>query len=226
MITPDEIVAEYGADALRIYGLFMAPFEQNVDWNTEGINGARRFLNRVWALVQEYYQGATENQKFDLELERGRHRTIKVVTERVETFRFNTMISALMEFTNLLYERVKVGKWQTVTFDECLETLLILLAPAAPYIAEELWTQTGHEFSVHQQAWPGYDKTLASVDTVEIPVQVNGKMRGTIQAEVQTLETEALQTASETSEIKKYLTGRKITRVVYVPGKILNIVAK
>jgi leucyl-tRNA synthetase len=162
----------------------------------------------------------------DPELERARHRTIKAVTERVETFRFNTMISALMEFTNLLYERVKTGEWQTNTFRESLETLLVLLAPAAPYITEELWVRTGHEFSIHQQSWPDYDEMLARVQTVEIPVQINGKMRGTIQAESQTLEAEALRTVVGTPEIRKYLDGRNITRVVYVPGKILNVVAE
>jgi leucyl-tRNA synthetase len=230
VIIPDDVVAEYGADALRVYGLFMAPFEQNVDWNTEGINGARRFLNRVWSLVLEYYEDATENRgpgtAVDLELERARHRTIKNVTGRVETFRFNTMISALMEFTNLLYDRVKTGQWRTTTFRKSLETLLVLLAPPAPYITEELWIRTGHGFSIHQQSWPDYDEVLAQIQTVEIPVQINGKLRGTIQAETQTLEAEALKTVAETPEIQKHLEGRKITRVVYVPGKILNVVAR
>ena len=135
------------------------------------------------------------------------------------------MISALMEFTNLLYERVNADQWQTAAFQHCLETLLILLSPAAPYIADELWVQTGHEFSVHQQVWPSYDEALAHVETVEIPVQINGKKRGSIRAEVQTSEAEALRTVSENPEIQKYLAGQKIARVIYVPGKILNIIS-
>jgi len=230
VITPDEMVAEYGADALRIYGMFMAPFEQSVDWNTEGMNGARRFLNRVWSLVGDYYQQSTQvrgsDTSIDEELERARHRVIKDVTQRIETFRFNTMISALMEFTNLLYERVKTRKWRTDTFHASLETLLILLAPAAPYVTEELWIRTGHDFSIHQQEWPVYDKALTHVKIVEIPVQINGKMRGTIMAEPQTPEAEALQNVKESPEIQKYLKGRKVTRVIYVPGKILNVIAK
>jgi leucyl-tRNA synthetase len=131
-----------------------------------------------------------------------------------------------MEFTNLLYERIKKGQQQTITFSKSLETLLMLLSPAAPYITEELWVQTGHDFSVHQQEWPIYDEALTKVKTMQIPVQINGKMRGTIQAEVETSEIEALQTVANTAEIQKYLTGRKVTRVVYVPGKILNVVAQ
>jgi len=203
--------------------LFMAPFEQNVDWNTDGIIGARRFLNRVWSLVFIYWQPT--GGSVDPDLERQRHRTIQTVTERIETFRFNTMISSLMEFINTLYERVNTDEWRTATFRKCLETLLVLLAPAAPYIAEELWVQTGHDSSVHQQAWPNYDEDMARVDMVEIPVQVNGKMRGIIQAKAKTSEAEALKSAFETPEIQKYLNGQEIVRVVYVPGKILNIVA-
>jgi leucyl-tRNA synthetase len=104
--------------------------------------------------------------------------------------------------------------------------LLVLLAPAAPYITEELWTRTGHKFSIHQQEWPGYDDELAQIDTVEIPVQIDGKRRGTIRAEYQTSEAEAFQSASEMPELQRYLDGHKIARVIYVPGKILNVVTQ
>ena len=173
VVTPDEIVAEYGADALRIYIMFMAPFEQNVNWNTKGITGARRFLDKVWKLTLTYWQPA--NKGIDSRLENELHRTVKIVSERIETFRFNTTVSVLMEFVNLLYERVKSDQWKTSTFQVCLETLMLLLAPVTPYIAEELWITTGHEFSVHQQSWPTYNKELARVETAVIPVQVNGK---------------------------------------------------
>jgi leucyl-tRNA synthetase len=231
VITPDEMVAEFGADALRIHGMFMAPFEQNVDWNTDGIVGARRFLNRVWKLVTEYYFPSSagrgvEGEGEDSELKRELHRTIKAVTERIESFRFNTMISALMAFTNLLSDRVREDRWKTATFREALQTLLVLMAPASPYITEELWVLTGHGFSIHQQNWPTWDEDLASVETIEIPVQVNGRMRGSIEAESQTLEVEALRTASENPAIGRFVQGQAIVRVIYVPGKILNIVTK
>ncbi len=224
VVTPDEIVAEYGADALRIYILFMAPFEQNVNWNTNGITGAHRFLDKVWKLIIKCWQPT--NQGIDTGLEHELHWAVKVVSERIETFRFNTTVSVLMEFVNLLIERVKSDQWKTRTFQECLETLMLLLAPMAPYIAEELWITTGHSFSIHQQSWPSYDNELAQVEIVEIPVQVNGKTRGNIRAVNHTTKAAALQTALETPLIRKYLVNLEITRVIYVPGKILNVVTK
>jgi leucyl-tRNA synthetase len=223
VITPDNIVAEFGADALRIHGLFMAPFEQSVDWNADGIVGAQRFLTRVWNLVLTYWSPNSDQKDPDLEKER--HRVIKIITERLEMFRFNTMISALMEFTNSLNEWVKSGNWNTATFCECLETLMILLAPSAPYITEELWSRTAHGFSIHQQKWPNYDEQLIYDEIIEIPVQVNGKLRGLIQTDSKTSQDQALQYAFEDPDIYKYLIEREITRVFYVPGKILNVIA-
>jgi len=222
VVTPDEIVEEYGADALRIYVLFMAPFEQNVDWNTDGITGARRFLNRVWNLILTYWLPTCNG--VDPDLEKEMHRAIKTVTERIETFRFNIMVSALMSFVNLLYKQAKTNHWKTKTFQDCLEALLVLLAPAAPYIAEELWKATGHDCSVHQQSWPRFDENLVRAESLEIPVQVNGKTRGNIGIDDLTSESEAFSIALETSAIQKYIHGREITRVIYIAGKILNIV--
>jgi leucyl-tRNA synthetase len=234
VIIPDDIVARYGADALRIYGMFMAPFEQSVDWNTNGITGARRFLSRVWNLYQAYWTGDHPQQvdakemlrAVDMELERMLHKSIKVITERIEDFRFNTMISALMEFVNALYERVRTNQWHTDIFQECLQVLMVLLAPAAPYIAEELWSKTGHTFSVHQQDWPSWDESLIRDELVEIAIQVNGRARGVINIAPDTKETEALNAAGEVLEIQRYLSGKEIARVIYVPGKILNVVTR
>jgi leucyl-tRNA synthetase len=227
VIIPDDIVAQYSADALRIYVMFMAPFEQSVEWNTDGIHGAWRFLKRVWNLYQLHWNTDPElSSVFDNDLEREMHKTIKMVTERIETFRFNTMVSALMEFVNTLYERVRENKWQTATFKECLETLMVILAPAAPYISEELWSQTRHPFSIHQQEWPRWDDGLVQEEKVEIAVQVNGRMRGTIQIGIVESKTDALEIANKVPEIQKYLGGQEITRIVYVPGKILNVVTK
>ena len=222
VVIPDKIIEDYGADALRLYGLFMAPFEQNVNWNTDGISGSHRFLNRVWRLVNTYWFPMCEGVDFRLEKEL--HCTIKIVSERIQTFRFNTMVSALMEFVNLLYERVDIEHWKTRTFQASLETLMLLLAPAVPYIAEELWITTGHEFSVHQQEWPEYNDELVRNEVVEIPVQVNGKTRGKILADSKTSQVEALNFALETPSILRFLEEKEVTRVVYVPGKILNVV--
>jgi leucyl-tRNA synthetase len=142
VITPDTIAATYGADALRVYEMFMAPFDQDVDWTQEGIQGAARFLNRIWTLYQETYLESQTFTQVDRELERVFHRTILQVTRRIEDFRFNTMIAALMEFFNFLGERWRSESWQTATFHQALTTGLILLAPAAPHIAEEIWHLT------------------------------------------------------------------------------------
>jgi leucyl-tRNA synthetase len=248
VIIPDEIVSQYSADALRVYGMFMAPFDQSVDWNIDGINGAWRFLNRVWNLYQEYwfgdwvvkfrYQEQETNHEepvsgeyhqpslVELTLERELHQTIQAVTERIESYRFNTMISVLMEFVNRLYDYGREGHAYTPTFQDCLETLLVLLAPTAPYLTEELWMRTGHPFSVHQQVWPTWEDVKIRNETVEIAVQVNGRRRSVIRVNPDALENVAYQLASESPEIQPYLENQIVTRLVYVPGKILNIVTR
>lgn len=234
VITPDSIVAEYGADALRIYELFMAPFEQDVEWSTEGLNGARRFLNRAWNLVGETYfesaeAGGQAASGQDMELDRLRQKTIRMVSERIESFRFNTMVSTLMEYFNALAERQRDESgqaWRTASFHQALETLLVLLAPAAPYIAEELWQRTGHQGSVHQQAWPVWDEELAREETRQIPVQIDGKVREviTIPVEAGAAEVEALAMAQP--KVQQHLEGREVARVRYIQGRILSVVTQ
>jgi leucyl-tRNA synthetase len=223
VITPDEIVAEYGADSLRIYGLFMAPFQNNVDWSLDGIIGSKRFLIRIWNLILTYWEPSYDET--DLDLEKERHRIIQIVTDRLDTFRFNTMISGLMEFVNTLYKWVNSDQWRTATFRESLENLMVLLAPIAPYISEELWVKTGHDFSVHQQKWPAYVQRLVSFQTVEIPVQINGKLRAIIQIGTDASQDEALKIAFKNLEVQKYMQKQEVSRVIYVPGKILNIIS-
>lgn len=227
VVIPDDIVSQYGADALRIYGMFMAPFEHNVDWKTDGIQGTWRFIRRVWNLYQSYWDvSARPSLLVDSKLEQELHKTIKAVTQRIESHRFNTMVSVLMEFTNTLYERIRNDKWRTATFQECLETLLVILAPAAPFISEELWSQTGHDFSIHQKEWPSWDETKVQDEMVEIAIQINGKTRGTILVGVEVSESEALKIAAATPGLKKYLDGSEIKKIIYVPGKILNILTR
>lgn len=223
VITPDSVVETHGADALRVYELFMAPFEQDVDWSTEGINGAVRFLNRIWNLYKEaYFESAGETGQ-DGDLERLLHKTIRIVTERIEGLRFNTMVSALMEFTNELSSRQRRGGWRTHTFHSSLETLMILLAPAAPHIAEELWRLTGREDSVHRQAWPGWDEALAYDEVIQVGVQVNGRLREVIEVTGHTDRDEVERLALAQPKVEQHLKGRQIAKVIYVPGRILNI---
>jgi leucyl-tRNA synthetase len=225
-ITPDSMVASYGADALRLYELFMAPFDQDIAWSPDGISGSRRFLNRIWSLYRETYAEASRGEAEDAELKRSLHRTIRRATERIESFRFNTLVSTLMEFTNTLLERQHTGEWRTGTFFESLEALLRLLAPVAPHIAEEIWTLTGHSGSIHQQSWPEYDPVLAAEDVVEVPVQVDGKLRAIIQANANDEEDTVKETALNEAKVKQFTQGREVVKVVYVPGKVVNVVTK
>ena len=190
------------------------------------MNGAHRFINRVWKLILESYPASVHFGTPDEELERLRHKTIRKVSERVESFRFNTMISSLMEFTNFLMERYRRGKWRTATYHQSLETLLVLLAPAAPFMTDELWRLTGHSNSIHQQRWPDWNKELAQDEVEEIPVQINGRLRDVIQISSD-LDQEGLDDMLRAqSRIQSYLVDQEIEKIIYVPGKIINIVAK
>jgi leucyl-tRNA synthetase len=225
-VTPDEVVAAYGADALRLHVMFMAPFDQDVIWTEEGINGVRRFLNKVWTLYAETYPESKAASGTDDELEHLLHRTIQDTTKRIAEFRYNTMVSGLMEFANALDERRRAGTWHTTTYHQALETLLVILAPAAPYISEEIWHQTGHQGSVHNQTWPTWDAELAQVETITIPVQVNGKVRELVKLGVDSSEEDVRAQALALPGVQRFINGKQVKRVIYVPGKVLNVVVK
>lgn len=226
VITPDAIAASFGADALRVYEMFMAPFDQDVGWTQTGIQGASRLLNRVWTLYQDTYLGSQATTQTDLELERALHQLILDITERIEEFRLNTMIAALMEFSNLLGERWRDVKWQTATFHQALNVFLILLAPSAPHIAEEIWYLTGHSDSIHQQSWPEASTELAAVNKIELPVQVNGKVRATIWLPVNAPGEVAEAAARNDPKIQQFLQHTQVERVYYVPDRVINIIVK
>jgi leucyl-tRNA synthetase len=226
VITPDEVVETHGADALRVYGLFMAPFDQDIAWSTEGIHGIYRFLNRLWSLYADTYAQSAAAQGEDEELERLLHRTIRRVSERIEGFRFNTMVSALMECANALGDRQREGRWRTAAFHRSLETLLVLIAPAAPHLAEELWQLTGHGGSVHAQPWPAWDAELARDEVAQVAVQVNGRLRAVMDAAPDLTQVEIEAQALAHPKVRPHLEGREIARTFYVPGKIFNIVVR
>ena len=226
VITPDSIVETFGADSLRVYELFVAPFEQDISWSAEGIKGARRFLNRIWSLYKETYYESVTASGIDQELERLLHKTIRQVSERIDGFRFNMVVSALMEFTNALKERQRSGNWRSETFDHALETLLILLAPVVPHISEELWHLTRHNGSVLQQSWPNWDDELAREETEEIAIQVDGKLRGVITVEADMDEANVKEQAIAHPKVQQHIAGREISKIYYVPGRIVNIVTR
>ena len=229
VVNPDDYVAELGADAIRAYLMFVAPWEQGGEWNDSGLSGISRWLNRVWNLVLDEYRRnkpAGEQSQAEAELIRIRHQTIKKVTEDLEKIRFNTMIAALMEFTNYLGKVREAGTVSPAGWKSSIKTLLLLLAPAAPHLAEELWQRTAYEYSIHNQSWPTWDKELAKDEEITLVIQVNGKLRDRVSVPASISEVEARQLAMEQKRVQPYLEGRKILNIIYVPGRLVNFVVK
>lgn len=228
VVNPDEYVADLGADVVRVYLMFIGPWEQGGEWDDSGISGVSRWLNRVWSLVAEEYQpaGSASGQNMENELTRLTHQTIRKVTQDIERLRFNTMVAALMEFTNYLAKTKESGSVSPQAWQDSVTALILLLAPSAPHLAEELWQKTGREYSVHNQAWPGWDEELAKEEEITLVVQVNGKIRDKIIAPASTTEVEAVQMAAGSPRVKPYLEGKEIVKSIYVPLKLVNFVVK
>jgi len=226
VVTPDDMVAAVGADSVRAYLMFIGPWDQGGEWNDAGLSGMSRWLNRLWKLVLEDYKaGATDDNK-QRQLKRFTHQTIKKVTEDIEKMRFNTMLAALMEFTNSLNKVKEEGSVTEADWQEAIRTLLLLLAPSAPHIAEELWQRIGNEYSIHNQNWPSWDEELTKEEQITLVVQVNGKLRDKITASTQITEEEAKEKALSSQRVKTYIDGKSIIKTIYVPGKLVNIVVK
>jgi len=231
VVTPDAYVSELGADAVRAYLMFIGPWEQGGEWNDSGISGISRWLNRVWNLVTGGYSRGGEvspavRGKAERDLSRLTHQTIKKVTEDMERLRFNTMLAALMEFTNYLTRVREEGMVSLSQWGEAIDTLLLLLAPTTPHLAEELWQQRGHEYSIHNQNWPRWDEELARDEEITLVVQVNGRLRDRITVPASITEAEAKKVALESRRVKAYLEGKKVTNMVYVPGRLINLVVR
>lgn len=230
-ITPDEYVSELGADAVRAYLMFVAPWEQGGEWNDSGLSGISRWLNRLWNIVLGKYNQAEKidaaaGQQAERELSRITHQTIRKATGDMEKLRFNTMIAALMEFTNYLVKAGETGAVSPANWDESISALLRLLAPTAPHQAEELWQRTGHDYSIHTQSWPKWDDELAKDEEITLVVQVNGKLRDRITIPASTTEAEARQIAAGSARVQPHLAGKEIIKEIYVPGRLVNFVVK
>jgi leucyl-tRNA synthetase len=226
VIDPDEQVRQYGADVVRAYLMFGYDWSEGGPWNTENIQGVVRWVNRVWALAQdEEGQGPRrgDDAQHERELRRVTHQTIKRAQDDLEQFQFNTVVSALMELTNALY-RYRDTVENTPAWNEAIQTLLLLSAPITPHIAEELWARRGLPYSIHQQAWPKYDAALAAEDLITIVVQVNGKVRDRVQVPAGTGEAEIKAAAQATAGAQRFMEGQAPIHVVYVPGRLVNIV--
>ena len=215
VVNPDEIINKFGADTLRIYEMFMGPFDQVISWNNEGVEGCWRFLNRVWKLAKEN----VNDQKMESGLSIKLHQTIKKVSEDLEEMKFNTAVAAMMEFINE-WSHQFLGKKET-------EMFLKILSCFAPFLAEEIWIEVlGNKFSIHQQAWPEYDKALIKEKKATVIIQINGKLRGELEfsAKEATDKDKVEKAAQEEVNAVKYLEGQKIKKVIFVPGKIINFV--
>ena len=216
VVSPDDLVRDYGCDSLRIYELFVGPPELDSEWDDKGIEGVNRFLKRFWKL-------ALDNKDKDIkatpELIKVRHKLVHDITNRLNTFSLNTVISGFMEYNNKLMELSKKGGVDK----ETLETYIILLAPFAPHVSEELWEQFGHTDSVFHATWPEYDEEAMKDDEIEIPVQINGKTKCTIAINPDGDKDEILSKAKEALGDKVNGTIRK---EIYVPGRIVNLVIK
>ena len=234
VVSPEEIINKYGADTARLFILFAAPVERDLDWSDQGVEGAFRFLNRVWRILlhfEDTVKGAptaydvTKLTKEEKDLRRKLHLTIKKVTEDVgERFMFNTAISNIMELVNELYS-FQEKEMNAGLARETAASLLKLLAPFAPHIAEELWSRL-FEGSVHQQKWPSYDESALQEDEIEIVLQINGKVRDKIMI-APDLDRDAMkEVALATPRAQELTAGKQVVKVICVPKKLVNIVVK
>ncbi len=216
VVNPDEIVSEYGADTLRTYEMFIGDFEKSANWTESGVQGCRKFLERVWKMADLL----TEDESMDKETEVLFHQSIKKVTEDFETLKFNTAIAQLMTLSNALRAKERVTRTEWKTF-------LLLLNPVAPHVTEELWERAG--FTGHiatDGTWPEYQDDKLSENYAEMPIQINGKVRGKVVLPLKATQEQAVEAAQKEESIARYLEGKKLAKVVFVPNKILNLVVK
>lgn len=238
VVSPEEIVSKYGADTARLFILFAAPPERDLEWSDAGVEGSYRFLNRVSRVVEELAGAVKEAGTLDAdslspeekELRYVLHSTIKKVTEDIsERFNFNTAISAVMEFVNALYhykDKVPGENYHKALLKEAVEALIVLLAPFVPHVTEELWQTIGKQGSVHHQQWPAYDKNALVKDEIEIVVQINGKVKDKMMIAAGLNKEETEKAAMESEKVKQFLDGKQVVKVIVIPKKLVNIVVK
>jgi leucyl-tRNA synthetase len=226
VVNPDDLVAQYGADTVRAYLMFLGPWDQGAPWSYSGIDGLARFLARVWNLTLEDAGAAKGGEFSEVELRRAVNHAIKEVTEDMEAFRFNTAIAELMTLQNAMQKARAAGLGASGAWREGLEALLLLLAPIAPHITEELWRRLGHQESVHVQPWPTYDPSALVADTLTLAVQVNGKLRGQVEVAANADDATILAAAKAEPNVARYVGESQIVREIVVRGKLVNLVVK
>jgi len=219
VVTPDAMIEKYGADPLRLWELFMSPFDEATNWNEDGVSGTGRYLSRVWTMVRRYVEaGAPKGNPSDETLKRA-HKTIRTVTDHIERLRFNTALAAMMDNLNYL---AKLKPEELGRF--ALESHVLMLAPMAPHMCEELWRALGHDTSVHLESWPKFDPELTREEVVTVVVQVNGKVRDRLQVAAGTSEAEIHAMALASEAVQRHLEGKPPKKIIYIPNKLLSIV--
>ncbi|MCC2716607.1 leucine--tRNA ligase [Finegoldia magna] len=214
VVNPDDIVRDFGADTLRCYEMFIGDFEKSAPWSENGVKGCRKFLDKVWR-TQELVDGDSNFEKMETLV----HQTIKKVSEDYENLKFNTAIAQLMTLLNELNNLDKISEEQFKIF-------LILLNPVCPHITEEIWQRMGYEGYVHEASWPEYDESKTILDVIELPIQVNGKLRATVEISRDASEDEVFEKAIADDVVAKYLEGKNVVKKIYVKGRIFNIIVK
>ena len=233
VVDPNALIERYGADTARLFSLFAAPPEKDLDWSDQGVDGSFRFLNRVWKLVHDRLElinnaGALNESSLTQEertLRRAVHKTIKKVTEDIEErFHFNTAIAAVMELLNVLQATELATAQYGAVIKEALESMVLMLAPFVPHITEELWQRMGHGIPLSETAWPAYDQEAALDEEKLIVVQVNGKLRSKITVPAGTDEDIIKSMALADEKVLPFISGEQVRKVICVPGKLVNIV--
>ena len=238
IVDPEDMIKRYGADTTRLFSLFAAPPERDLEWQEEGVEGGARFLNRVWRLVYELSNYLSQEPtpvlmgKADLppalwEVRQKAHKTIKKVTEDIERFHFNTAIAAVMELVNHLYQtkdNIEATPQAGVVWREAIESLILLLSPFVPHVAEELWETVGKEESVVKAPWPEYDPEAIAEEEIVIVVQVNGKLRDRLLIPVSSEEEEVKAMALTSPKVRRFIDGKEVKKTIFVPQKLVNIV--
>ncbi|MCZ2121792.1 MAG: leucine--tRNA ligase [Anaerolineales bacterium] len=226
VVAPDALVNRYGADTVRAYLMFFARWEMGAPWDSQGIEGSARWVRRVWTLLtdSETNRQVEADAEAKTNLRRKVHQTLKRITHDFESFEFNTIISSLMELLNEMYKAREAGLAGSAEWHEAIEIYLKMMAPIAPHITEELWSQLGKPYSIHQQAWPPVDEAAAKDDTLEIPVQINGKVRDKVRVPAEASEDQIRAAALASEVLQKHLEGKEPKKVIVAKGKLVSIV--
>ncbi len=227
VINPDDVVGIMGADAVRVFLMFIGPWDQGGPWSNVGINGVARWLNRIWGIASEKYVTSADSvfdHEMESETQQAVHKTIKKVYEDLDKFKFNTAIAALMELSNHLTKVWNAKNVSVEVWNDSIKQFLLMLAPIAPHLSEELWEMNGYEFSIHNQKFPDWEESLVVDESITLIVQINGKLRDTISVDSGISEEMAQEAALSSEKIQGHINGTTVKKVIYVPDRLINIV--